>query len=203
MDKIATVESMTSGQAVRISERFQVKCRKDGVNLHKDTVQSVLDDEMDMLIDEMFGALRTRVERRIKLIVRRVKVDRSRTAAQVIDATSRTKWYMDEQVLAEMPLEGRAEDNVEFFELDYDPTVDELDREYETRGLRPDPAAVAQAMTDDPAFADERSVGVQWRDKRNRACYAIFYRLDGERRVYVLWDDNRWGRNCRFAGVRK
>ena len=102
-----------------------------------------------------------------------------------------------------MPLEGRLEDSVEFFELDYDPSTSELDREYEARSLRPDPAAVAQAMTDDPAFADERPVAVQWRDKQDRACYAIFDRRDGEREVRVRWNDDRWNRDCRFAGVRK
>lgn len=33
-------------------------------------------------------------------------------------------------------------------------------------------------------------------------CYAIFNRNDGERKVNVNWNDNRWNRNYRFAGSR-
>ena len=139
----------------------------------------------------------------VKIITRTVKVDRSRTAAEVIDATGRVKWYIDQEALAEMPLDGKSEDTVEFFELNYDPSVDELDREYEARGLRPDPAAVAQAMTDDPALADERPVSVQWRNSKGHACYAIFDRYGGKRDVRVDRGDDGWDRDYRFAGVRK
>jgi len=133
---------------------------------------------------------------------REVKVDRTKTAVQVIDATGRVKECIDEEVLAEMPLEGRGEDTVEFFEINHDFTPDGLDREYEARDLRPDPAAVAQAMTDDPAFADERFVGVQWRNSHGHACYAIFDGLDGERYVTVRRGGSRLSRGCYFAGVR-
>lgn len=180
---------------------------RDMLKKHRDEIGS--SEEVQRVFEsggylgEMVGVFRRHVARVPNIIRRAVKVDRTRTAAQVIDATGRTKWYIDEEVLVEMPLEGRAENTVEFFELDYDPTIDELDREYEAHGLRPDPAATAQAMIDDPIFADERPVSVQWRDRRGRACYAIFDRDGGGRRVLVDWDDRRWNRLCRFAGVRK
>ena len=136
--------------------------------------------------------------------VRRVRVDRTRTPVQIIDATGRFRGYIDEKVLAEMPLAGREEDDVIVFELDYDPTVDELDREYESRDLKPDPSALAQAMTDDPAFADERPIAVYWRNSNGQACYAIFVRWEDDGRgVHVGCSDDRWSRSSRFAGVRK
>lgn len=201
--KIATTELMTEGQPSRIADRLPAYFRKEGEDLPKSAVQIVLNNQMEPLLAEMLQVFRKRVEAISKIITCRVKVDRARTAPQIIDATGRKKWYIDQEVLAEMPLEGFAEGNVEFFELDYDPTVDELDREYKDRGFRPDPAAAAQAMTDDPAFADDRPVAVQWRDRRNRACFAIFGRGDDERGVYVYWHVRGWSRYYRFAGVRK
>lgn len=193
---------MTDGQIDKAVAHYRDALKKQrGEVGGSEDVQRVLGS--NDYIDEIVGVLRRRVEMVSNIIRRAVTVDRTKTAAQVVDATGRKKWYIDEEVLVEMPLEGRVEDNVEFFELDYDPTVDELDHEYEARVLRPDPAATAQAMTDDPVFADERPVAVQWRDKRNRACCAVFRRDGGERGVGVDWDGRRWGRDCRFAGVRK
>lgn len=137
------------------------------------------------------------------LITRHVRVNRKQTPEQAINATGRVRGYIDEQVLAEMPTEGREDDNVVVFELDYDPTPDELDREYETHGLRPDPLALVQLMTDDPAFADDQLIAVQWRDSEGHACYAIFGRWLGGREVYVGRYDFGWDRGFRFAGVRK
>lgn len=139
-----------------------------------------------------------------EMITRHVTVDRTRNAAQAIEAIGCETQYIDERWLAEMPLNGRDEDNVEFFELDHEPTPDELDREYEVRGLRPDPAATAKVIADDPAFADERPVVVQWRDKQNRACAMIFgYHKSNGRYVGVGGCPGKWIRRWRFAGVRK
>ncbi|OHA89302.1 MAG: hypothetical protein A2653_01250 [Candidatus Zambryskibacteria bacterium RIFCSPHIGHO2_01_FULL_43_25] len=83
--------------------------------------------------------------------------------------------------------------------------VDELDREYEARNLRPDPYAVTQVMADDPAFADKRPVAVQWRDKRGCACYALFDRDDAGREVGIVrrrGSGSRWSRSVQFGGVR-
>lgn len=193
--------TITAGQIGKIQDLVGAGLRKSG--LMSEPTQEVIETQGDSLVSEIVSAIRKRVEAMSKIIRRHVLVDRTQTPVQAIDATGRRKWYIDEEVLAEMPLEGRAEDTVEFFELDYNPTTAELDREYEARGLRPDPLATAQAMADDPAFADERPVAVQWRDKKNHACYAIFYRNDGERDVNVNWHAYRWSRLYRFAGVRK
>lgn len=139
----------------------------------------------------------------ITFAIRHVKVDRSRTPLEIIDATKCQKWYIDDHVLAEMPTNGRKEENVEFFELCYNPTVKQLDIEYEVRGLKPDPAAVAQVMIEDPYFAHKRSIVVQWRNSEGLACSIIFFYDSGERKVSVSWGGRGWNQTDFFAGVRK
>ncbi len=201
MTEVMTPSEITAGQIGKFQELLGAGLRKSG--LQSEPTQTVLETQGDSLVTELVAVVRRRVEAIVNMIFRRVRVDRTKTATQVIDGTGRYKWYIDEEVLAEMPMLGREEDDVGFFKLNYDPTPDELDREYEARGLRPDPAATAQAMADDPAFADERPVGVQWRDSRGRACFAIFRRSVGEREVYVYRIDDGWSRRCRFSGVLK
>lgn len=211
MDNPMTPSAMTDRQINKSVEQYTALLRKHSSEFKSEAVQLVLGDPG--FIKEVFGVFRRHVEAVSGTIIRHVHVDRTKTAMQVLDATGRYKWCNDEKIIVEMPLEGREEENVEFFDLNYNPSgeeynlstnsVKELDREYEARGLRPDPAAVAQAMADDPAFADERPVVVQWRDRRGHACYAIFNRDDDKRRVRVGWHNLGWNRFCRFAGVRK
>lgn len=199
---IAPIVGMSNEQAGRVADRFQTFCRKEGAVLPRETVQAVLEEEGDQLSADMFTALRVRVERRAKMIVRRVRVDRNRTHKEAIEATGR-KRYVDSDVLATAPKGEGEEVDVYFFDLDYDPTVDELDREMEIRGLRPDVDALTEVNQADPAFADDRPNVTQWRDVNGKACYAVFHRWRGERGVGVDRDGGGWGRCCRFAGVRK
>lgn len=167
-------EGLTDGQIEALANQVRDAARKHRNELCKDQAQQALG--VENLGMRMFAIFRKLTEKMGGIIARLIKVDRSQSPKQVIQATGRVGWYIDETVLTEMPREGRAEDQTLFFELDYGPTVDELDREYEARDMRPDPYAVSQAMIDDPTFADERPVAVQWRNKHGRACCAIFYR---------------------------
>ncbi|MFA4819052.1 MAG: hypothetical protein WC621_04380 [Patescibacteria group bacterium] len=199
---IAPIETITKGQAGRAADRFMEFCYKNAASLPKDTVQQVLEEEGDQLSQEMFEALRKRVEARSSMIVRHVKVNRKQSPVQVIDATGRVK-YINDDTLASMPSEGAEEVDMYFFKLDKYVSVDDLDREYERCGLVPDPYVQLQANTDDPAFADEHPNGGQWRDSQGRACYIAFGR-DGDgrnvgvRRSSLDWHDDWW-----FGGVRK
>lgn len=201
MAETMTPSQMTTKQVKKAVGNYRAMLEKHAGDFPVDVVQRVLGQSE--LAGEQFAVFRRRVEAEGKTVRRPVTVDRKPTAVQVIDVTGRVKWYIDQEVMAEMPLAGRVEETVEVFELDYDPTVNELDREYETRGLRSDPPALAQLMIDDPAFADERPVATQWRDKQGRACYALFSRFDVRREVFVRRFDGRWNRGFRFAGVRK
>jgi len=201
---IAPIVGMTNEQAGRAADRFQTFCRKEGTALPKDTVQAVLEEEGEELSADMFAALRARVERRAKMIVRRAKVDRSRTPRQALDATGRNIYFCDDAVLATAPMEGPEEVDVYFFDLDYDPTTAQLVAEYDKRGLKPDFAAQAAVNEADTAFADERPNGLQWDLQENGvASYAAFDRWGGGREARVYRDDDGWSRCCRFGGVRK
>ena len=195
-------ESMTDGQIDTAVNQFRDAMRKNRDGVGKELAQQVLG--VDNLGMRMFAVYRDLAEKFGKTITRHVVVDRSLTPEQMINLTGRVKWFIDPEVLVEMPREGLSECAVEIFELDYDASVDQLDNEYESNSRAQDPYAVIQMMIDDPSLADERPIAVQWRDKRGRACYAIFDRHgDGERRVRVSWDDDGWDRNDRFAGSRK
>ena len=200
---IATVEPMSAGQAIRISERFQVYCRKEGVVLPFNTVQAVLDEEMDALISEIFQPLRTRVERRSEMIVRHFKLDRTKTLEQMIEALGHNK-YVDAKVLATMPTDGPDEGDMIFFPLKRFVPVAEYSAELELRGLKAHPLAQLQINADDQAFTDEHPNGSQWGlDAKGQASFVSVNRWLDERHVYVNrngvgWYDDWWG-----CGVRK
>lgn len=195
-------EEITAGQIGRAADRFSERCRVNASLLPKNTVQVVLEDEGDALAREMFEVFHARVERCAKMITRRVKVNRSLTHKQALDATARMK-RVNVEVLKTAPKCDGEEVNLYFFDLSYDPTADELDREMEIRGLKPDFDALAAINAADPSFADERPNVTQWRNANGKACFAVFSHWRGERYVRVFRDDRGWYRHCRFAGVRK
>ncbi|MDP3875127.1 MAG: hypothetical protein Q8Q22_01240 [bacterium] len=204
MSNIATVnKGMTGGQAGRITDRFQAKCRKDGAIFSKDTVQTVLDEEMDGLVGEMFEMLRVRVERRAGIITRHVRVNRTRTPQAVLDATGR-KQYTDPNVVDAMPRGEGEEADIHFFKPGRYVNDSELEKEYELRGLKPvDPYSLAQVNVDDPSFADIHPNGTHWKNSKGQWCFAAFGRWCGERGVRVSESGNAWIDDWWFAGVRK
>src|SRR3989344_1090701 len=141
---IATTETMTQEQARQIGDRFVAKFPKAGTNFPKDIVQGVSDDEMEELIAEFIESLKTRVEHRAKVIIRHFKVDRTKTPAQLLSACNRVPWYVDETVLATMPMDGPEEGDLLFFPLEKDTPVADISRVFEERGLVPDYAAQMQ-----------------------------------------------------------
>ncbi|MDP2789237.1 MAG: hypothetical protein Q8O46_04325 [bacterium] len=192
---------MTQGQIDRACEIFRAQIVKHAPEFSSDGVQLAFGQAS--LGEGWFEVFRKHVERFSGIIVRPVRVNGGRTPEQVIDDTGCVRGYIEQGVLDSMPMSGKVEDYAHFFSLNYEATPDELDLEYEKRGLKLDPSAVAQAVTDDPAFADERPIAVQWRDREGRACCAVFYRWGGKREVNVFRRDDRWGRDYRFGGVRK
>src|SRR6185369_14550390 len=93
-------------------------------------------------------------------IVRHVTVERDRDREQFCLRISRRQ-FVDNAVLATMPNDGPAEVDVVFFKVGRYLSVNELEGEYESRGLKPDHYAQIQANIDDPAFADEHPNGTQ------------------------------------------
>jgi hypothetical protein len=138
-----------------------------------------------------------------KMFSRRVRVDRSKTQQQALDATGRRQFCY---AAVEVMPRGKGEEeevDVYFFDLDYDPTVKELDSEYELHCLNADPIAQAKVNADDPAFADYRPNGCQWGLEGGVASFYAFGLWGGKRSVLVDRYDGSWNRIYRFGGVRK
>jgi hypothetical protein len=200
MDKSMTTSGMTTGQIDRACEIFRAQLTKHAAELPSDPVQQVFGQAE--LGPEWLAVLRKRVEAISDMIIRRVTVNRSRTPQDMLDATSR-KQYTDRNVVKAMPRGKGEEVEVYFFKLGRFVSDDELQKEYELRGLTPDPYAQAQVNIDDPAFADERPNGTHWKDGDGRWCFAAFNQWRGERGVDVDRSDDDWYVDWWFAGVRK
>lgn len=142
------------------------------------------------------------------LIVRRVRVNRTRTGQEALDASGR-KQYTDRSVVDSMPKGEGDEVEVVFFKPDLSErdgriSDDDLEKEFELRGLKPaDPYSVAAGNEADPAFADEKPHGTHWKNADGKWCFAAFHRWDGERSVGVYRHDSVWDGFWWFAGLRK
>lgn len=200
--------SITSGQIGKLQDMLAAGLRK--LPLQSEPTQQVLETQGDQIVAEVVSSVQKRVEAVSNMIVRRVKVNRTREPQGMLDATGR-KQYTDHRVVKNMPKDGREEEDVFFFKPDksaYDKngniSDDNLAKEYELRGLKPDPYAQAAVNEADPTFADEHPNGTHWKDKDGKWCYAAFFRWHGgERLVYVDRGDGVWSDDWRFAGVRK
>jgi len=202
---VATIaEGMSVVQSGRMANRLLAHCRKHGITLSKDVVQEVLKQEGKELAKEQFEALRTRVERR-SMIVRHVTVNRNQTPKQVIDATNRNQRVASD-VLATMPALGTGTEEVDvyFFRVRAGRylNAEKLAREYESRGLVPDPYAQAKVNEDDPAFADQYSNGTQWNREGKVSTCLSFSEWGDVRSVDCNRSDNGWGSAYWFGGIR-
>lgn len=204
----ATTQSntITNGQIGQICDRLTTKLRESG--FPTEPVQSVLSEPGGAFIDEMFVAFRKRVYAVSSLIVRKVTVNVNRTPQEALDATQR-KQYTDRKVVDRMPKGLGGEVEIVFFKPDLSErdghiSDDDLEKEYELRGLKPaDPFSVAALNEADPAFADEKTHGTHWKDENGKWCYATFFRWYDGRGLFVFRNDVGWDDRWSFAGVRK
>ena len=207
MTQIMTaLETITDGQIENVVNKVRDAMRKHRSEIRSDIAQQVLGVEnLGMM---MFAPFRERVEIVSNLIVRKVKVNRTRTPQEALDATG-CKQCTDRRVVDSMPKAETDEVNVVFFKPDFSKsnghiTDDDLEKEFNLRSLKPaDPISVAAVNEADYAFADEKPHGTHWKNADGEWCYATFYRrIDGERRVFVDrrgscgWSDCWW-----FAGL--
>jgi len=206
--RTAASKAMTEGQIDKLADNVRAALRKVKDRFSAVNVQNAM--ERGQLDVKVATAVEMAVEQAIaeanNTIVRMVpKLDRSRKPQAVIDVTGRVQ-YADNDVVAIMPSNGTGVEenvNVEFFRLGRYVSDDELQREYEKRGLTPDPYAQSAVNEADPAFADEHPNGTHWRDDNNKWCFAAFDRCIDERRVYVNRYDSGWFDYWWFGGVRK
>jgi len=138
-------------------------------------------------------------------ITRLVRVDRTRTPKKAIKATKRAE-YMDDSVVKTMPACGDGASNeveVVFFNLGRVVNDNDLAAEYEKRGLKPDPYAVAAVNEADPSFADEHHNGTHWKNADGNWCFVAFDRYGSGRHVQVFRSVKDWRGDWWFGGVRK
>jgi hypothetical protein len=156
----------------------------------------------------MFTLFRERAEVLSNLIVRRVRVNRTRTPQETLDATGR-KQYTSREVVDGMPKGEGEEVEVVFFKPDLSErngyiSDDDLEKEFELRGLKvADPYSVAAVNEVDPAFADEKPNGTHWKNSDGKWCFAAFHHWHGERRVNVRRSGSGWSDHWWFSGLRK
>lgn len=119
------------------------------------------------------------------IIVRKLKVDRTRTRQQAIHATGRVD-YINDEVVGEMPI-GEGEEKEVFLIPSNEPrTLDQLEQKFGgKRFALVDPVTLCALNEQDPTLADEYPNATQWRDKNGKVCYALFSIWHGSRGVSV------------------
>lgn len=138
------------------------------------------------------------------LIIRKVTVNRNQSPKEVLNATGRTQ-YNDSGIVIGMPKGEGEETEVFFFKLDHHVNDNDLDKEYELRGLKPvDPYSLAKVNEDDSAFADTYPNGTHWKNEDGKWCFARFYKAGKHlRRLRIGRSYDTWSYYWWFAGVRK
>jgi len=191
----------TDGQINEAVSNYRAILEKHSGEFCSESVQTVLGQPE--LAEEMFRIFQKRVETISSMIVRHVKVDRSRTYQQVLDATKREQ-YTNSDVVASMPKGEGDEIDVYFFKLGRFISDDDLEKEYTLRGLKNADTYSQSAVNEtDPAFADEHPNGTHWKDANGKWCFATFLRWYGRRSVSINRGGNGWDDNWWFAGLRK
>ena len=203
-----TATEMTDGQIENAVNKLRDAMRKHRSSITSDVAQQVLGVEnLGMM---MFTPFRERAEVVSNLIIRKVKVNRSRSPQEALDATGRVQ-YTDRKVVDSMP-KGEG-DEVEVVLFKPEPweyiksgciSDDDLKKAYERRNSKPaDPYSVAAVNEADPTFADEKPQGTHWKDAKGNWCYATFGRWGVKRKVFVRRSGSVWRGGWWFAGVRK
>ncbi|MCR4279148.1 MAG: hypothetical protein NUV78_00175 [Candidatus Zambryskibacteria bacterium] len=193
--------TITAGQIGKLQDILGAALRKSG--LMSEPTQEVIETQGESLVAELVAAVRKRVEAVSNMIVRLVSVNRSRTPQETLDATGRRQ-YTDRNVVDAMPKGEGDEATVYFFNLGRYVSDEELEKEYELRGLKPaDPYSLAAVNEEDPSFADTHPNGTHWHDANGKWCFAAFDHWRGERGVFVSRSGRGWHGSWWFAGVRK
>lgn len=172
-------------------------------------IGQVIETQGKAIVAACVADLLKRVEAVSNMIVRRVRVDRSRTSQAAIDATGRVQ-YVNNTVVDAMPIGEGEEVDVYTFKPDPEAYVKgvispaEVERQFYLRGLKPDPRAQAAMNEDDPSFTDEHPNGTQWPRPDGGYDFVTFGRWGvGDRSVRVGRGGFDWPGGWWFAGVRK
>ena len=146
-------------------------------------------------------------------IVRKVKVDRDLDPMEALGKRADGKSLVDTYVVISIPKGEGEEVEVVFLKLDLSASgskisLDDLEKEFEARGLKFDPRAVIAANEADQTFADTHPNITYWRD-HNKDWNYVYFGANGAEDRYVMCsyvrpedskdtNDSHW-----FGGVRK
>ena len=194
-------KTTTEGQITKATANYRAMLEKHAPEFNSEAVQVVLGQPE--LASEMLAVFRKRVEAVSNMVTRRAKVDRNLKPRDALVATGRNL-YVDDGVVKAMP-KGEGEDSETiFFKVGRWVSDDNLEKEFELRGLVPqDPYTLAKVNQDDPAFADDKPNGTHWKDKDGNWCFAAFDGWGGDRGVDVDRIRSGWSGGWWFAGRRK
>lgn len=194
-----SIKSITAGQINKIHQFLGAALHK--TDLQSEPSQHALEHQGNHVSDAMADMDTKNVEAASGMIVYHVAVNRSLSLEEICD-TGRKK-RLDGEAVASMPQGDSDEVDVFFFNLGCNISESDLDKEYELRGLKPDPRAQFAVNKTDPAFSDNHPNGTHWRDEGGNWCYAAWDRWSGlGRTVRVLHDSCGWRGSWWFGGVR-
>ena len=194
-------KTTTEGQITKATANYRAMLEKHAPEFNSEAFQLALGQPETA--SEMFAVLRKRVEAVSNMVSRRAKVDRNLKPRDALIATGRNL-YVDGGVVKAMP-KGEGEDSETiFFKVGRWVSDDNLEKEFELRGLVPqDPYTLAKVNQDDPALADDKPNGTHWKNKDGNWCFAAFYGWSGGRGVSVDRDGDDWSDRWWFAVRRK
>ncbi|MGI9118120.1 MAG: hypothetical protein ACR2IQ_01050 [Minisyncoccia bacterium] len=194
-------ESVSEDQITKFNQNVTARLIKNKAEIPKNIFQLILGDST--LIDEVFTSIRKRVDAIADMIIRTVKVNRNRSAKEALNATGRAQ-YVNDDVVATMPMGAGEEVDMCFFKVSRTISCNNLQKEYDLRGIESDPIAQMAYNEANPEFADSQPNATQWKDANGKWCYAAFFRWGGDERGVGVdrfdrgFDDGWW-----FGGVRK
>ena len=147
------------------------------------------------------------MKKNIHGFTRAVVVNRNRSPKQVLDAVPHILCE-DSQVgvIQNMPCGTGKTIEITFFKPGRSMGDDELEKEYELRGLKPaDPYSLAAVNENYPTLIDKHPNGTHWKNKDGKWCYMCLTWTVTDPFVQVRrankgksWSDAYW-----FAGIRK
>lgn len=108
--------------------------------------------------------------------------------------------YANQEVLDAAP-RNKTQGALEFFNLGRYVTNDELEKEYESRGLIPADIYALAAWCEENKDDPRKYFATHWKDKDGKWCYAAFSRWGVVRSVSCDRDDGGWGDDWFLSGV--
>ena len=199
--EMTPLKQMTAVQIDKAVADYRTLLEKHSEEFDSEVVETVLGQSK--LAQEQFQVFRACVEAISNCIIRKVKVNRSLTPQQAIDATCRTK-YLNDEVVREMPMGEGEEVDLYLIPFKKKLAVDDLEKEVDKAGfVLVDPITLCALNEQEPTLADTFPNATQWRDKNGKACCAYFGRWGDGRKVDVYRLDSDWLGSWFFGCVRK